>query len=142
MPGRLAMLHARWAPLGVAVACLALAPAASASLSTHDGASLANTSAALRANVDGTAGCETGPGPRCEVMALPGTSGAQAPEDDLADALSGRAATSAPAVAAHAVGRARAILAGDPVPGRAYSGMGLLNWNVFAKVRTVLAGGT
>src|SRR4051812_313365 len=142
MPGSLASRRA----LGLLLGCLVaagFAPTRAAHADfTSGGAPIANTSASLTGNLVGPVGCQAGPGPTCDTISLPGTSGAQAPEDDLADALTRLASTADPAVAADAVTEARAILAGDPLPGRAYSGMGLLNWAPFAKVATVPAAGT
>jgi len=65
-----------------------------------------------------------------------------APDDDLIDALEAMAA--APDVSAATAARTRAIdiLEGNPLPGRTYSGIPLLNWNAPARVKTVPAGGT
>src|SRR5262249_50663359 len=83
-----------------------------------------------------------------EKLALPfdgmpaaGTGDTGSPEDDLAQALDDMSA--APDVPTSASPRALAlsILEGDPIPGKAYSGLPLLNWNAPAKVKTVPAGG-
>src|SRR3954451_7848574 len=70
-----------------------------------------------------------------------GTADAGSPEDDLAGALD--ALATAPDVLAASAARtlALAILDGDPLPSKPYSGLPLLNWNAPAKVKTVPAGG-
>ena len=108
----------------------------------------------LEGNLAGAPGCRSGtPGPACRPLLDPGSPGDDpadalaalgrpgSPEDDLAAAL--RAMRSAPdaAAAGKAADEARAILAGEPLEGRAYSGIPLLNWNVPARVRRVPAGG-
>ena len=63
------------------------------------------------------------------------------PADDLRDALNTLATATDGASASAARQLAIDILEGNPVPGRPYSGMPLLNWNLPAKVKTVPAGG-
>jgi streptogramin lyase len=64
------------------------------------------------------------------------------PEADLADALDALAAAGTAEQATAARQSALDILEGNPIAGRAYSGMPLLNWNAAAKVKPVPAGGT
>src|SRR5438552_839146 len=64
------------------------------------------------------------------------------PTDDLRDLMD--ALASAPTAAAASAARQRAldILEGNPIAGRAYSGIPLLNWNMPDKIKTVPAGGS
>src|SRR4051812_22233037 len=145
MPGRPASRHAFRALLGaVLVGGMVFAPAASADLVGHDNATIANTTASLQDNLAGPAGCQSGPAaPTCaQILATPGTSGVDAPQADRAGALQRLGTTSAPLVAAEPVPWPRAVLAGAPLPRRPSSGMGLLNWHPFDKVRTVGPGDT
>jgi virginiamycin B lyase len=73
--------------------------------------------------------------------ALASLGDAGSPDDDLDAALSQLA--DAPDVAAATAARKLAldILEGNPIPGKTYSGIPLLNWNPLAKVKTVPAGG-
>jgi virginiamycin B lyase len=70
-----------------------------------------------------------------------GTGDTGSPEDDLAEALDLLGSAPDAAAAAAARTRALAILEGDPIPRKAYSGLPLLNWNAPAKVKTVPPGG-
>ncbi|HMC52098.1 MAG TPA: hypothetical protein VKI64_05000, partial [Acidimicrobiales bacterium] len=63
------------------------------------------------------------------------------PTDDLRDALQALAAATDSATASTARQQAIDILEGNPLPGRPYSGMPLLSWNLATKVKTVPAGG-
>src|SRR5262249_22804012 len=81
-----------------------------------------------------------------EKLALPsdgtpaaGTGDTGSPEDDLAQTLDDLSAAPDAAIAASARTLALSILEGDPIPGKAYSGLPLLNWNAPAKVKTVPA---
>src|SRR5918997_360259 len=77
-----------------------------------------------------------------DAAALAALGSPSSPEEDLAAAL-GRMAAAPDADAADDARReALAILAGEPLPGRVYDGIPLLNWNAPAKVKTVPAGGT
>src|SRR5436309_1745523 len=71
----------------------------------------------------------------------PGTGDTDSPEDDLARPLGDLAGAPDAAAAANARTLALAILEGDPIPRKPYSGIPLLNWNAPAKVQTVPAGG-
>jgi virginiamycin B lyase len=64
-----------------------------------------------------------------------------APDDDLGAALDRMAAAQDAAEGSAARAEALAILTGAPLPGRPYSGIGLLNWDAPRKVGHVPAGG-
>jgi streptogramin lyase len=63
------------------------------------------------------------------------------PQDDLEDALDALASAPDSGAAAAARQLALDVLEGNPLAGRVYSGIPLLNWNVPARVKTVPAGG-
>ncbi|MEA2256909.1 MAG: virginiamycin lyase [Solirubrobacteraceae bacterium] len=63
-----------------------------------------------------------------------------APDDDLEAALSTMVGAPDAATAAAARQEAIDILEGNPIPGRPYSGLALLNWNAPSKVQTVPGG--
>ncbi len=64
-----------------------------------------------------------------------------APDDDLAAALARMADAADATTAADARQEALDILEGNPLPGRVYSGLPLLNWDLPGRVRDVPAGG-
>jgi streptogramin lyase len=64
------------------------------------------------------------------------------PEEDLSAALAQIGSTTDTATAGKARQLALDILEGNAIPGKPYSGLPLLNWNVPARVQTVPAGGT
>ena len=64
------------------------------------------------------------------------------PEEDLTDAIDALATAPDAASATAARQRALDILEGNPIAGKSYSGIPLLNWNLPEKVKTVPAGGT
>src|SRR5215211_2541822 len=97
-------------------------------------AALFACAATAEAQTPGGLGCAGGGGENCRPPAGTGT-----PVDDLAAAL-GRLAEARNATdAADARSEALAILEGTPLPGRAYSGIPLLNWNAPAKILAVPA---
>jgi len=142
--------------VALAVAALLVSPAAAqGSLLDVDGAGIPGTdwSTPSAQLVEAPSCADPGTAARCRRLADPGSpdddpadavaalGSPSAPEDDLLAALDALAAAADTTAAAQARGEALAILQGDPLPGRAYSGIPLLNWNAPAKVRTVPAGG-
>lgn len=142
--------------IGVAVGALLLAPAtASAALTDSSGRVVPGTdwSSPAAQLLEPPSCVEPGTAPRCERLAEPGSpdddsadaraalASSGAPEDDLHEALDALAAAADAASAIRARDEALAILEGRPLPGRAYSGIPLLNWNAPAKVKAVPAGG-
>src|SRR4051794_13989316 len=99
-------------------------------------AALLACAATAEAQTPGGLGCAGGAGESCRPPAETGS-----PVDDLASALDRLADARDASAAAAARAEALAILEGTPLPGRAYSGIPLLNWNAPAKVRTVPADG-
>src|SRR5712691_11682583 len=71
-----------------------------------------------------------------QLLAHPAT-----PHDDLRDSLDTLATAPDAATVAAARQLALDILEGNPLPGKPYSGIPLLNWNLPARVKTVPAGG-
>ena len=135
-----AALGSRVTPLVTAAAALAAAAAPAWAVGGFPG--IANTGA-------GDPGAQLAAPPALtQPLTLPfdgtpaaGTGDTTSPEDDLADALDTLATAPTPATATAARTLALAILEGDPLPRKAYSGIPLLNWNAPAKVQTVPAGG-
>ncbi len=97
------------------------------------------------------AGAATGACRRLALAATPGDDPAAAlarlwsprgPQEDLASALDALGTAGTASAAAAARDEAIAILEGRALPGRAYDGIPLLNWDAPRRVRTVPAGGT
>src|SRR3954447_18663755 len=150
MTGRSAPLRACRVLLGaLAVAAGCFTGTASAQFVDHAQQPIPNSTASADANIapGGLPGCRDGVvGAGCRLLAepsvdpVPATIGSpNAPEDDLAAALSDLQGATTGADADAAAARARAILVGARVAGRAYSGIPLLNWNARTKVQTVPA---
>ena len=144
---RLRLRASSLAVAGALIACLSGPAAASAWLVDGQGAQVPNTdSSSTTAQLAAPPSVEqklAEPGsPQDDdpdALAQLGPTGA--PDDDLGAALDRLAGASDGAAAAAARDEALAILTGDPLPGRPYSGIPLLNWNAPAKVRRVPAGG-
>ena len=149
------MTTARAAATVAALAALAIVGtggSARAALTDTAGVAVPNTAAGAQlASAPSCAGAATGACRRLALAATPGDDPAAAlarlwsprgPQEDLARALDALAIATTTAAAATARDEAIAILEGRPLPGRAYDGMPLLNWDAPRKVRTVPAGGT
>ena len=145
----MSIMHPRRALVAVAGSLLALGATASAALAMTDlsGAAIPNTSNPQAQVVGGPSivqklATPTTPADDGAALASLGSQGN--PEDDLGSALdtmSAAAAAGDKTTAANARQLAINILEGNPVAGKAYSGMPLLNWNSPAKVKNVPAGG-
>src|SRR5919107_1272622 len=141
--------------LAALLAAAALPAGARAAILDGAGDPVPNTSwQQTSAQLAGPLGCATAADPGgCRALAEPATPDddeaaalaalgpSGAPEDDLASALDALAGAPDAAAAAAARDEALAILEGDPLLGRPYSGIPLLNWNPAAKIKTVPAGG-
>jgi hypothetical protein len=154
MPSR--RLTARRTGLALALGAALLVPStATAALSDSGGRLIAGTDwSSPSAQLAAASSCaDTFAAARCVKLAEPGSpeddpaearaalGRSGAPEDDLLAALDALADAPDVAAAVRARDEALAILEGTPLPGRAYSGIPLLNWNAPAKVKSVPAGG-
>src|SRR3954452_15497840 len=130
----------------LALAFMVWAPPAAA-LDDHAGNAIPETS------TDGTAAQRVGEPSVLEKLFLPQSPGdddplaldalgsSATPEDDLGAALDALRDASSATEAQDARRRALDILLGNPISGKAYSGMPLLNWDVPRKVKDVPPGG-
>ena len=148
------MTGARAASTIAALAAIAIATTAGparAALTDAAGTPVPNTSAGAQlASAPSCAGAATGACRRLALATTPGDDPAAAlarlwsprgPQEDLAGALDALGNATTPAAAAAARDEAIAILEGRPLPGRAYDGIPLLNWDAPRRVRMVPAGG-
>jgi hypothetical protein len=145
----MSIMHPRRALVAVAGSLLAFGATASAAMAMTDlsGAAIPNTSNPQAQVVGGPSIVQklaTPSTPADDGAALASLGSQGNPEDDLGSALdtmSAAAAAGDKTTAANARQLAINILEGNPVAGKAYSGMPLLNWNSPAKVKNVPAGG-
>ena len=149
------MTRARAASTIAALAALAIAAtggSARAALTDTAGVPVPNTAAGAQlTSAPSCAGAATGACRRLALAATPGDDPAAAlarlwsprgPQEDLASALDALGTAGTASAAAAARDEALAILEGRALPGRAYDGNPLLNWDAPRRVRTVPAGGT
>jgi len=131
----------------VVTVMLLVAPPSASALVDHAGTPIANTStsgtaAQLASGPTVTQKLFSPATPGDDDPALLATFGSSAtPEDDLGAALDALRDASSATAAQDARRRALDILLGNPIPGKAYSGMPLLNWDIPRKVKDVPPGG-